>query len=263
MNILELSSEEIIYIASLCDANVFYGISDGFYGMENSEIAVEINKIKVNLTNKGYAEMDFDGDFVVSAEVMNVISDCALCDRYISFDKIHMQKKEFVRCYLKDDQAYLMTENDGRYVIEKVAVFDIKEKLLAFVNWAESTNKVNEESVIKNELLYELKSMSEFDNPKNRLKESGCNADNAEIICDGLFGNAANYSLSVIDSPEHIENVDNLSFIIDKFGSLQISPFSDDENEFVKFKPVSYEKIAEEISAMLRKTDCDSEATFI
>lgn len=262
MNTLELSSKEIIYIASLCDADVFYGIPDGFYGMETAEIAVEINKIKVNLTNKGYAEMNFDGDFVVSEEVMKIISDCVLCDKYISFDKTCMQKKQFMRCYLKEDKSYLLMGNDDYYVIERVPMFNTKDKLLSFINWIESTTEADEESIIKNELLYELKSMSEFDNPENKLKATGCNATNAKIICDGLLGNATYYSFSVIDNSGQAEEVNNLSFINSTSGSLYINSLADNEDNLIKFLPIFHEQIIEVISSMLRKIDCDVEAKF-
>ncbi|MDD4729783.1 MAG: hypothetical protein PHN55_13680, partial [Dysgonamonadaceae bacterium] len=88
MSKIELNAREILYLSALAGATEFIGIPDGFYGMDELEIKQEILKIQSELERRGYAQADFDGNFNPNAEVMQVIQICAMCEKYISVDKI-------------------------------------------------------------------------------------------------------------------------------------------------------------------------------
>lgn len=249
MQELQLNSRELLYIASLFDVDELYGISDGFYGMDEAEIAAEINNIKKNLNDKGYAEMDFDGNFAIKEEVMNLFEVCVKQDKYISFDKVQKSNNSVIRVYIKDNRVVKITGDNNLYTVQESNVNNIKSDILDFVNWSEETQLPNEEETfVENEVLKRVKNMSEFDDPENELKLMGCSSLKSKILYSGLIGEAEYYSMLLIDFTVETQDVYSLIFINSTNGVLLLKPDLESEKEGIKLSTVEQAEISKKIT---------------
>lgn len=262
MDSITLTSREILYIASTCGADEFWGIPDGFYGMDEAEITAEINSIKLSLTNKGYARMNFDGEFEIADGVKEIILVCAERDKYISFDKSALNKDRILRFYIKGDRIFRITEEDNSYLICQSAKNAIKKSLLDFAKWSEEKQLPEESAILENEFLRKVKAMNELDNPVAELKLMGCDNVKAKILYEGLSGFADFYSLMIIDFTAENDELQSLMFIHSDDGTLELEPLRESEDK-VQIKPIVFENVACEISGVLSKILPDTEVSFV
>ncbi len=253
MQDIQLSSREILYIASLSDAAEFYGIPDGFYGMDETEIAAEINNIKLSLTKKELAEMDFDGGFIVKDEIKNIIEVCANREQYISFDKIQKGKNHILRFYIKGNTIIKLSENENDYMLNVCSVDDVKNSSLSFVDWYEEKEISDSDVVVEAELLKKVKMLNEFDSPENELKLMGCSNIKSKILYSGLSGRADYYSLTYLDFVATEDSIKSLIFINSEDGILKLTPVIDEEREVVSVSSVSQISVIEDINIILSK----------
>ncbi len=246
---LQLNSRELLYIASLFDVDELYGISDGFYGMDEAEIAAEINTVKKNLNDKGYAEMDFDGNFAVKEEVMNLFEVCVKQEKYISFDKVQNSNNLVIRIYVKDNKVVKITGDNNNYTVQESSINSIKSDVLDFVNWSEeSQSPIEEETFVESEVLKKVKNMNEFDDPENELKLMGCSNLKSKILYGGLTGEAEYYSMLLIDFMAEAQDVFSLIFINSTNGVLLLKPDLESEKEGIQLSMVSQAEISKSIT---------------
>lgn len=249
MQELQLNSRELLYIASLFDVDELYGISDGFYGMDEAEIAAEINNIKKNLNDKGYAEMDFDGNFAIKEEVMNLFEVCVKQDKYISFDKAQKSNNLVIRIYVKDNKVVKITGDNNNYTVQESSINSIKGDVLDFVNWCDKTQSpIEEETFVENEVLKKIKDMNEFDDPENELKLMGCSSLKSKILYGGLIGEAEYYSMLLIDFTVETQDVYSLIFINSTNGVLLLKPDLESEKEGIQLSTVEQAEISKKIT---------------
>lgn len=249
MQELQLNSRELLYIASLFDIDELYGISDGFYGMDEAEISAEINNIKKNLNDKGYAEMDFDGNFAIKEDIMSLFEVCVKQDKYISFDKVQKSNNLVIRVYVKDNRVVKITGDNNNYIVRESAVNSIKSDMSDFVDWSEeSQSPVEEETFVENELLRKVKKMNEFDDPENELKLMGCSNLKSKILYGGLTGEAGYYSMLIIDFTAESQDVFSLIFINSTNGVLMLEPDLESEKERIRISTVSQAEISKKIA---------------
>ena len=62
---ITLSSCEILHIIGSLGKDDFFGIDDGYIDMDDIEISGAIANAENSLIDKGYAELDFNGNFSV------------------------------------------------------------------------------------------------------------------------------------------------------------------------------------------------------
>lgn len=261
MQNIQLNACELLYIASLFDVDELYGISDGFYGMDEAEIAAEINNVKRRLNDKGYAEMDFDGNFNIKDEVMKVIEVCVKQDMYIAFDKVQKTANAALRLYIKDHKVVKVVGDHINYTVQTTDINSIKSDLLSFVNWTDDKRILKEkETFIENELLRKVKGMNELDDPEKELKLMGCSNIKSKILYGGLTGDAEYYAMIIIDFTAEEQDVYSLIFIHSSDGILKLTPDLDAEKEGVQLSTVSQGDISEDITeAITRYVPNDAE----
>lgn len=249
MQELQLNSRELLYIASLFDVDELYGISDGFYGMDEAEISAEINHIRKKLNDKGYAEMDFDGNFAVKENIMHLFEACVKPDKYISFDKVQKSNNLVMRVYVKNNRVVKITGDNNSYTVRESNINNIKGDVLDFVNWRDETPLTNEEEAfVEHEALKKIKNLNEFDDPENKLKLLGCSNLKSKMLYDGLTGEAEYYSMLMIDFTADVQDVFSLIFINSTNGVLLIKPGLEAEKEGIRLSVAGQAEISKKIT---------------
>lgn len=257
MNKIELNSREMLYLSALAGATEFIGIGDGFYGMDELEIKQEILRIQSDLEGKGYAQADFDGNFNPKTEVMEVIRACALCERYISVDKISSTSNSArLLFYFYDNRIVKVKAISDIFELTAVNPWDINSYILEHINWIGQGEKfAGPKVLIPQSLLVEIKGLIENDFSaeigRKQLYEAGCNDVQAQIIYSGLSGLSNYYSVIIVDFNSEENDVMSIMVINSMSGSLEIIPVNTEEKEAVAFNTVDYKTFKRKLSDAL------------
>lgn len=256
MSKIELNAREILYLSALAGATEFIGIPDGFYGMDELEIKQEILKIQSELERRGYAQADFDGNFSPTADVMQVIQICAMCDKYISVDKISaINNPTKLLFYVCNDRIIKVEATSDIFELIFVNPSDVNAYILGQINWITQDEKDGADKVlIPQNLLAHVKGSIEDVSTKEGaevLYEAGCNNIQAQIIYSGLSGASNYYSVIIVDFNSEENDVMSIMVINSKIGSLEIIPVDAGGKEAVAFDTIDYEAFKRKLSNAL------------
>ena len=126
MQEIQLTPQELIYVASLLGAKEFFGIPDPFFGMDRGEIATCVNTIQSDLNKKGILDMDFSGTIRVCEPVADLVKKCAFCDAYALGAFQEESGLESLVVYFKGQEMMLLTSMGSTLSVRSA---DIKEVL--------------------------------------------------------------------------------------------------------------------------------------
>ncbi|MDD4438825.1 MAG: hypothetical protein PHS04_12440 [Tissierellia bacterium] len=246
MSKVELNAREIMYLSALAGATELIGIPDGFYGMDELEIKQEILKIQSQLESKEYARADFDGNFFPNTEVMQVIQVCALCEKYLSVDKISATSANKLLFYLYDNRVIKVKAISDKFELTTLNPVDINPYILKYINWITQEEKdVGNKVVIPPSLLKQIKGSTEDEfaskTAMEELYKTGCNNIQAQIIYSGLSGTSNYYSVIMVDFNSEENDVMSIMVINSKSGSLEVLPVDTGGKEAVAFHSIDYD----------------------
>ncbi len=256
MSKIELNAREILYLSALAGATEFIGIPDGFYGMDELEIQQEILKIQSELEGRGYAQADFDGNFNPNAEIMQVIRICALCEKYISVDKIsEANNPTKLLFYFYDNSIIKVKAISDIFELTAVTPANINSYILEHINWiTQGEENAGSKVVIPQSLLAQVKDSTENVSTKTGAEElykAGCDNIQAQIIYSGLSGASNYYSVIIVDFNSEENDVMSIMVINSKSGSLEIIPVDTDEKEAVAFHKIDYDTFKNKLTHAL------------
>ena len=256
MSKVELNAREILYLSALAGATEFIGIPDGFYGMDELEIKQEILKIQSELEGKGYAQADFDGNFNPNDEVMEAVRTCALCEKYISVDKISESSSPAkLLFYFYNNKIIKVRSISDIFELTAVNSANINSYILEHINWITQGEKnAGSKVVIPQSLLAQVKDSTENFSAKTGVEElhkSGCDNIQAQIIYSGLTGTSNYYSVIIVDFNSEENDVQSIMVINSKSGSLEILPVDRDEKEAVTFHTIDYDTFKNKLTNIL------------
>jgi len=242
-----MSSCEILYLSALAGATEFIGIPDGFYGMDELEIKQEILRIQLELENKGYAQSDFDGNFEVNDGIKQIIQICALCDKYISVERI-FAGGETIRLlfYFFNERIVKIEEIASKFELTFVKPSEINQSILEHISWITHSEIISDNKVVISQTLLEQVKNSvnnEFDEKSGEetLNKIGCTNAQAKIIYSGLNGKSNYISVIIVDFTSEENDVMSIMVVNSKTGSLELVPIEVDENDAIEFRSIEYD----------------------
>ena len=257
MGKITLSSCEILYLSTIAGATEFMGIPDGFYGMDELEIKQEILKIHADLEKRRYAQTDFDGNFEASAEVMQLIEICALCEKYISVDKTSAASGATkLLFYFYNNNIVKIDEVAGKFELTLAQPADIGKSILENISWLEHIKEnADGKVVIPQSLLEQVKDTanSEFSEKagEDALNKVGCTNGQAKIIYSGLVGTANYISVIIVDFTSQENDVMSIMVVNSSTGSLELLPVDIDEKAAIEFRTIDYDMFKNKLTAAL------------
>lgn len=244
---MTLSPRELQYIAALTDATELLGISDAFFGMEDGEILQEAQRLRTSLEKKGYAEMDFDGGFTLTAEVREAVDICADCDVFIVADKNRADKPQLrEQYYLKDGRTIKVSDINGSYLLEEMSgTEEVLESITGDIEWTPSAPSQLQCVSLKKDMLAGLKSrLDGFDESGgvSALTTSGCDELSAKMIADGLFRKAHYYAVVAIVCRGEQKGVHSAMLIETDSGIYKLTPVANSGEELIRFDPLNHSR---------------------
>lgn len=94
-----LTLREFAFLAALTGADHIYGVEDDTYKLSNEELQEEWNRIKGQLENKKYLEVDIDGSITIDDDLFEMIHHCCNPRMFIKCNGSGLGEKTFNRCY--------------------------------------------------------------------------------------------------------------------------------------------------------------------
>lgn len=257
MNGCELTAKEIMCVAASLGATDLYGIPDGFSGISKSSLNKELLKVQNLLEEKGYLKENFDGDAALNKEIIDIVTICARCDKFIAIDKQKKRKEqEGVLFYIKGSDTVRAVKDDDVY---KMSIFDtamIKSSLNGVVEWKEPDDEENVEFTLSNKVLSKAKTLrarKADDAAIAELRNNGVGDKSAKVILSGLDGNEDFYSFTFADLSAQNDNIDNVMYIVSNDQALRLKSAIEDEVDVVYFTTASHKGILAELQGMLDK----------
>ena len=247
MSKIVMNSREILYLSALAGATEFMGIPDGFYGMDELEIKQEISKIQTELENKGYAQSDFDGNFDVNDEIKQIIQTCAMCDKYISVERLSAGGGTVrLLFYFEGERIVKIEEVSDGFDLTLAKAAEIRSSILERIDWtAHSEIIAGNKVVIPQSLLAEVKDSAENEFSgkagESELSKAGCTNAQAQVIYSGLSGTSNYISVIIVDFNSEENDVMSIMVVNSKSGSLELIPVELDENAAVEFRAIEYD----------------------
>ena len=252
---ITLSPRELLYIAALLDATEFMGVSDAFFGMEEAEIQQEIRTLQASLERKGYAELDFDGDFALKEDVREMVDICANCDTFIVVDKNKTATSQLRELYYaKAGRIILIQEVEGANQL--LPIRDAQE-LLAHITrdmeWQPSAGAPLRSVKVSNAVLAEAKAQVNSAKGANILVKHGCDALSAEVILDGLSEQANYYAVVITVFEGALEGVYHVMLLDTPKGLYKLTPMTAGDESVVAFDPLTAEQAELALSDVIRQ----------
>lgn len=249
MDSIVLSPKELLVLSSKMGAKSFFGIQDPFRGMTGNEIRAALPEIQIQLEKKGLATLRFDDSFMLTSLCEEIISTCALCDRYIEVDSIisgKIQPKSLF--YFRNGECVSIHESEIGLELKKVAGNDVVDLLISSA-FSDCPDAAEEIAAVKfpQSLLAEVRDM-EFQDALDALNENGCPSAIAEVLLSGLHQKCEYCSLIAVDLKKH--DVRNIICVITKDKCLRLS--SDEEDDVRQAAWISKEDIHSEIESIIK-----------
>ncbi len=251
MEPLKLSSSELLYICSEQGIESFIGIKDGFYGLNEAEINAKINTIKNVLLNKQYADMDFDGEFEINKDVLDVVNVCASPEKYISFNKVNNKSKIIFNFYEKDDKIYMFEDKDEHYDISAVEREEVSKRFFDNLALDGAVKSKTDKVFISMVDLRKIKNINGDLDVSAELKELGYNKELYEVLYDGMKGYVDYYSLYSIDNSSDTSVLNAKTFVKKGDEILKLTLCQQDYIDGVEVSYVSAETIKNEIDNLI------------
>lgn len=228
MDKLVLEAKELLLLASQLGACNFYGVSDPFFGMSRDEVWGEIPRLQQQLEEKQLVSFGFDGTVDINTEVQDIVSTCALCDRYITLDAISSGQSHPKRFfYMREENSAEMLQRDGDITLfwqsSEKFVDSIVETTVAGIEQYESTDDAVH---IPRDVLSEASSA--LDKASQVLRDCGCSTKMADVISQGLNRIGGYYMVTAIDVLRN--SISDFVCVSGKDGLVQFSVSQEREN---------------------------------
>lgn len=200
MEKLVLEAKELLFLSARLGASNFYGVPDPFFGMTRDEVVGGIAQIQLQLEEKQIVSLGFDGTVDIDHNAAEIISTCALCDKYISVEAISegrlLPKKSF---YIRGAESAELFQEKGLMTLQPVSVNAFENAVLGLITEYCSSVCVDEAPArIPQDSLARAK--AEQDKAKQVLMDAGCTSQMADVITAGLNGTGGYFMITAIDA---------------------------------------------------------------
>lgn len=254
--LITLSSCEILHIIGSMGKDDFFGIDDGYIDMDDIEINSAIAKAENSLIEKGYAELDFNGNFSVIKEVTDILLICADCNKVLDIEISSINKSKIKKTVYSKDHRFVefMSVGNSVYTISCCEVSSIRSSIFDNLNWIKEKNVVPGRFFFTQKVLKDAKQTMGFGTEEQLAKECN-NTDTAKVIANGLNGNSNYYSFTLFDFEKETIEISSLMILNSADGSLEMKPDGNEDGGSYAFKPVDFETVKSKIEDTLIKLE--------
>lgn len=249
-----MSEGEILHGAGILGKEVFFGVKDVFSDMGEAELRRAVSQIEDFLIEKGYAELDFNGNLSLADGIAKILELCSECEKFMDVQIMHTDKSRMKKMvYQKDGETVSFSETkNGEYLIEYGELQEIEKEILQNLQWMSADDKVSGKFVFTQSALERAKGKAGFGAEEELLKQSD-NKSAVKIISDGLNGISNYYSFVMFDFMKEVVEIDSLMILNSADGSLEMISGEDDEEYAPVFKSIDCPAAEARIAEMFEK----------
>lgn len=258
-----LSAKEIMCIAAGLGATELYGIPDEFEYDSGAALTKELLDVQRSLEGKGYLSEDFDGNLTIEEMVVDLVSVCADCKKFIAVDK-QMKKRaqEGLLFYVKGTDAVKAVVTEDGFALEKMDASMLGNEMKNILEWTPSPLGDDVDCTVENAVLEKaktLKGRGAGDAARAELISGGMDESIAGIVLSGLSAGETFYSFTFTDFTAESGGVRNVMFINSEERSLQLDVYMNDEKDAVRFTDVTCDRALDELLAQINALDIAGE----
>lgn len=228
MKDMELTSQEIMYLAAACRKDKVYAVDNLFLQMPEEDIGMEKQKALDALLQKGLMQMDFDGDICPSADAKKLIdflSDCSAFSLLTFQDGAGGYQKKIA--WKLHDEFLLSDEKNGIYRMNPSLADAAATDLQAFFCWDTPECDVGESVTVPQLDLKKAKrhqKTEDYDAALRVLRQAGITGKMAETVVASLFEKTSFYSAVYVNLDRDEPSAESCMFSCGEFGYLQMCP---------------------------------------
>lgn len=251
---ITLSGCEILHIVGTLGKDDFFGIDDGYIEMDDIEINSAIAKAESSLIEKGYAELDFNGNFFVAKEVSDILLICADCEKMLDIEISGVNKSRIKKTIYSKEHKFAEFETVGNsaYIITYCDIDDVRAVIFNNLNWIREKSVIPGRFFFTQKVLTDAKKTLGFGTEEHLVKECN-NVDTAKVIANGLNGNSNYYAFTLFDFEKETIEINSLMILNSSDGSLEMEPDDNNERSSYAFKPIDYDTVKNRIEDTLTK----------
>lgn len=258
MNEIEITPRELMYIASGLGATEFFGLPDPFMGMTPEEIRSAVEEARLSLDRRGYAEMDFSGDFHIGSAAGALVRVCAFCSRCVSVDRVHAGDGGRLLLYLLDGDMVAIFQEGVSLRLRECGVAEAREYLIQKIGDVSDTADFPAAAVTYEEMVgFRAALAAAPDGAGAANKEKSYSEVLSAILADG-FGRNGDLSLMVAtDFEKNLTDV--LMLLRTDAGSAELTR-TDDRSGWI-IKPAAQKTVLDWVRSSLpeARKECDED----
>lgn len=251
---ISLSSCEILHIIGSLGKDDFFGIDDAFIELNDIEISNTIANAENSLIDKGYAELDFNGNFSIRQDITDMLLICANCEKMLDIEISNANRSKIKKTVYSKDSKLVEFDVVGssNYIISYCNIEDIKNTIFCNLNWINVKTAIPGRFFFTQKVLTDAKQTLGFGTEEQLVKECK-NTNTAKVIANGLNGSSNYYSFTLFDFETETIEVSSLMILNSADGSLEMEPEGDNTENSYAFKPIDYETVKNRIENTLCK----------
>lgn len=252
---ITLSSREILHIIGSMGKDDFFGIDDGYADMDEMEISNAIMLTESSLIEKGYAELDFNGNFSILNDVSELLIICADCEKMLDMEISVPGKCRIKKSIYEKNNKLVEFEAAGtsNYAISYSTVEELKSEIFDNLNWIKARSTISGRFLFTQRVLSEAKQTVGF-GTEERLARECSSANTAKVIANGLNGHSNYYAFTMFDFETESIEINSLMILNSADGSLEMEP-DNNSGGCCAFKPIDYATVKEKIENTLSKLE--------
>ncbi len=257
-----LTAGEVLYLAAVAGADMFYGVPDTLSGLSDQELKLKVVEMEENLGRKGYLEEDFDGNRSVLPRLMKMIEHCGNSERFLCFEKAQIGKPQYACMYfMTGQQAYRMECVKEQYTFSETGFAMIRKEIeqdmiVKKADWAaEDIFYISREELEKTAV---LAGRGSAEKGMELLRNAGASALTSREVVNGILHKSDFYALLFMDLKNETDPGYSVQFLSGE--ALVVMEYdTEEEEDHIKFTVIKDSGLKEKLKAGFEKIDCIGE----
>lgn len=257
-----LTAEEVLYLAAVAGADMFYGVPDTLSGLSDQELKLKVVEMEESLGQKGYLQEDFDGNRTVLPELEKMIEHCGNCERFVCFEKAQVGEPQYSCIYfMSGNETYKMEYGREQYTLSKVELSVVRKEIEQGVIVKETVQKVENVFGIPREELEKaaiLARRGSAEKGVELLRTAGATDLTAQAVVNGILNKSDYYALLFMDLGNETAPDYSVQFLSGEV--LIVMEYDTDEDaDLIKCSAISEMELNERLKAGFEKIGCFGE----
>lgn len=257
-----LTAEEVLYLAAVAGADMFYGVPDTLSVLSDQELKLKVVEMEDSLGQKGYLEEDFDGNRTVLPELVKMIGHCGNCERFVCFEKARIGEPQYACMYFMSGQeSYKMACGQEQYTLSEAGLSAIRKEIGQGIAVKETVRKAQDAFGISREELEKaavLARRGSAGNGAELLRNAGASEHIAQAIVNGILNKSDFYALLFMDLENELDPGYSVQFLSGDM--LVVMEYDTDADEdLIRCSSVDEAELRERLKVGFEKIGCAAE----